>query len=63
MALEADIQDSKYLNKIKAWIPAFAGMTPRFLDCDTASKERGLEDECITFFEYAIFIACREGFA
>jgi hypothetical protein len=28
MPAEAGIQDSKKLNKIENWIPAFAGMTP-----------------------------------
>jgi len=28
MPAEAGIQDQKYMNKIKNWIPAFAGMTP-----------------------------------
>jgi len=37
----AGIRDFKYLNKIKNWIPAFAGMTACFLVCDTPSVRRG----------------------
>jgi hypothetical protein len=37
MLAKAGIQDFKYLNKIKIWILAFAGMTALFSNCDTAS--------------------------
>jgi len=37
MPAKAGIQDFEKLNKIKNWIPAFAGMTTVFPDCDTVS--------------------------
>jgi len=38
MPAKAGIQWFKIANKIKTWIPAFAGMTALFLDCATVSK-------------------------
>jgi hypothetical protein len=40
MPAKAGIQDFKYLNKIKNWIPAFAGMTALFSNYDTVSLAR-----------------------
>jgi hypothetical protein len=42
MPAKAGIQDFKYLNKIKNWIPAFVGMTALSPNCDTVSQ-RGRE--------------------
>jgi hypothetical protein len=41
MPAKAGIQDFKYLNKIKNWIPASAGMTALFSNYDTVSQ-RGM---------------------
>jgi hypothetical protein len=38
MPAKAGIQDFKILNKIKNWIPAFAGMTSPFPNYDTVSQ-------------------------
>jgi hypothetical protein len=37
MPAKAGIQDFKELNKIKNWIPSFAGMTALSPQCDTVS--------------------------
>jgi hypothetical protein len=41
MPAKAGIQDFEKLNKTKNWIPAFAGMTTPFPNCDTASQGGG----------------------
>ncbi len=45
MPAKAGIQNFKYLNKIKSWIPAFAGMTALFSDCETVSREEEAKKE------------------
>jgi hypothetical protein len=42
----AGIQEFKYLNKIKNWIPAFAGMTTFFPYFDTVPRGGGLVGGC-----------------
>jgi hypothetical protein len=56
MPAQAGIQDFEKLNKIKNWIPAFAGMTPLFPNCDTVSQRGG-----IFFFLFHIFILSPRG--
>jgi hypothetical protein len=41
MPAKAGIQDFKYLNKIKNWIPAFAGMTALFSIATQSLKGEG----------------------
>jgi len=45
MPAKAGIQDFKILNKIKNWIPAFAGMTALSSNYDTVSRGGGLGKE------------------